>query len=363
MAARRTGLLLINLGTPASPRPSDVRPYLREFLSDPRVIDVNPLLRWFLLNVVILPRRPKESGAAYEKIWTDRGSPLLFHGRDLVEKVRRRLGSEVRVALAMRYGQPSVASGLEELRDNGVQRIVVFPLYPQYSSAATGSSIEKVFACASELWNVPPLQFVPPFYDHPAFIEAKAAVARPYLERADYEKIFFSFHGLPERHVRKSDATGKHCLCAEDCCERIVEANVNCYRAQCFATARLLADRLGVPEDMRILCFQSRLGRDPWIRPYTDELVEQQARAGVKRALIMSPAFVADCLETIEELGIRAADSFRAAGGESLELVPSLNARDDWADAVVAIAREHSTWLGEDMDRPAEDRHSSWTAR
>jgi ferrochelatase len=363
MAAERTGLLLINLGTPASPRLSDVRPYLREFLSDPRVLDVSPLLRWFLLNVVILPRRPKQSAAAYEKIWTDRGSPLLFHSRDLVEKVQRRVGSEVMVALAMRYGQPSIASGLEELRDNGVQRIVVFPLYPQYSSAATGSSIEKVFGCASELWNVPSLQFVPPFYDHPAFIEAKAAVARPYVERADYEKVFFSFHGLPERHVRKSDPSGKHCLRNEDCCERIVGANVNCYRAQCFATARLLADSLGVPEDKRILCFQSRLGREPWIRPYTDELVLQQAHAGVKRALIMSPAFVTDCLETIEELGIRAAESFETAGGERLELVPSLNARDDWADALVTIAREHSTWLADTADRSTQDHRSSWTAR
>jgi len=277
--------------------------------------------------------------------------------------VQQRAGSEVLVALAMRYGKPSIASGLQELRDNGVQRIVVFPLYPQYSSAATGSSIEKVFGCASELWNVPPLQFIPPFYDHPAFIEAKAAVARPYLERTDYEKIFFSFHGLPERHVRKSDPGGKHCLSSEDCCDRLVGANVNCYRAQCFATARLLADRLGVPEDKRILCFQSRLGRDPWIRPYTDELVLQQAHAGVKRALIMSPAFVADCLETIEELGIRAAESFEAAGGGTLELVPSLNARDDWAAALVTIAREHSTWLADAADRSTEDRRSSWTAR
>jgi ferrochelatase len=341
----RVGLLLVNLGTPLSPDPRDVRRYLREFLSDPRVIDIGALPRWLLLNLFILPFRPRRSGEAYEKIWTERGSPLLFHTKDLAEKVQQRFGDGVVVDYAMRYGEPSVAGSLDRFKVLAVDRIVVFPLYPQYSSAATGSSIEKVFAEASRSWNTPFVQVVPPFYDHPAFIDACAGIARPILNEAPWEKILFSFHGLPERHCLKSDDTGAHCLKSADCCDRIVEANRNCYRAQCFATARALASRLEISEDRRIICFQSRLGRTPWIRPYTDEVVVELAKSGVKRAMILSSAFVADCLETVEELGIRAADSFKANGGERLRLVPSLNADDAWVDGVVTLSRETSAWL------------------
>ena len=341
----RVGLLLINLGTPESPKARDVRPYLREFLSDPRVIDIGALLRWLLLNLFILPFRPRRSGEAYEKIWTDRGSPLLFHTQDLAKKVQARCGDGVAVEVAMRYGNPSIEGALLRFRQRAVDRIVVFPLYPQYSAAATGSSIEKVFAEASRLWNTPFIQVVPPFYEHKAFIDASVRVARPVLDEAPWEQVLFSFHGLPERHCLKSDDSGAHCLKSASCCDRIVEANRNCYRAQCFATARAVATGLGIPEDRRIVCFQSRLGRTPWIRPYTDEVVVELARSGVKRAMISSSAFVADCLETIEELGIRAAESFKANGGETLRLVPSLNADDAWADAVVALARETSALL------------------
>src|SRR6185436_6329708 len=341
----RVGLLLVNLGTPESPHPKDVRPYLKEFLSDPRVIDIGTVRRWLLLNLFILPFRPRKSGEAYEKIWTDRGSPLLFHTQDLAAKVSQRLGERVVVDVAMRYGKPSITEALARFRKRAVDRIVVFPLYPQYSSAATGSSIEKVFVEMSLAWNTPFVQVVPPFYDHPAFIDACSGVARPILNEAPWEKILFSFHGLPERHCVKSDDTGAHCLKSAGCCDAIVEANRNCYRAQCFATARAIASDLGIPEDKRIVCFQSRLGRTPWIRPYTDEVVVALARSGVKRAMILSSAFVADCLETIEELGLRAADSFKAEGGETLRLVPSLNAEDACADGVVRLARETSAWL------------------
>lgn len=341
----RVGLLLVNLGTPESPKTGDVRRYLREFLSDPRVLDIGPWRRWLLLNLIIVPFRPRASGRAYEKIWTERGSPLLFHGQDLVKKVQQRCGDRVVVALAMRYGNPSIGAALEQFRRQAVDRIVVFPLYPQYSSAATGSSIEKVFAEASLSWNTPFIQVVPPFYAHPAFIDACVSVARPVYQEASWEKVLFSFHGLPERHCVKSDDTGAHCLKSEGCCDRVVEANRNCYRAQCFATARALALGLRIPEDQCIVCFQSRLGRTPWIRPYTDEVVVRLAQRGVKRALILSSAFVADCLETIEELGIRAEESFKAHGGETLRLVPSLNADERWADGVVALARESSAWL------------------
>ena len=341
----RVGLLLVNLGTPESPHPRDVRPYLREFLSDPRVIDIGRLPRWLLLNLIILPFRPRRAGEAYEKIWTERGSPLKVHTQDLAGKVQERFGDTVAVEYAMRYGAPSIAGALGRFRSLAVDRIVVFPLYPQYSSAATGSSIEKVFAEASRLWNTPFLQVVPPFYDHPAFIDACAGIARPILDEAPWEKILFSFHGLPERHCIKSDDSRAHCLKSESCCDVLVEANRNCYRAQCYATARALALRLGIPEDRRIVCFQSRLGRSPWIRPYTDEVVVDLARSGVKNAMILSSAFVADCLETVEELGMRAADSFKMHGGERLRLVPSLNADEAWVNGVVALARESSRWL------------------
>jgi ferrochelatase len=341
----RVGLLLVNLGTPDSPRPADVRRYLREFLSDPRVLDIGAIPRWLVLNLLILPVRPRRSGEAYAKIWTDRGSPLLTHTLDLTAKVRQRLAGRAAVECAMRYGRPSIDEGLARLRAQAVDRIIVLPLYPQYSSAATGSTIEKIASVAARLWNAPFLEFVPPFYDHPAFIDACVGVARPIVAEGVWERVVFSFHGLPERHCRKSDETGAHCFASAGCCDRIVDANRSCYRAQCFATAKALGDGLGIPVERRIVCFQSRLGRSPWIRPYTDEVVVDIARGGVKRALILSPAFVADCLETIEELGIRAVDSFKAAGGETLRLVPCINAADAWADGVVTLARESSGWL------------------
>src|SRR4030095_1999814 len=260
---------------------------------------------------------------------------LLFHSQDLAHKVQRRLGAQVSVDLAMRYGRPSIPEALARFRRAGIDRIVVFPLYPQYSSAATGSSIEKVFRQAAAEWNTPYLHVVPPFYDHPLFLDACARLGSPVLAVTDPERVIFSFHGLPERHCIKSDESGAHCLKRPDCCDRLVEANRNCYRAQCFATAHGLADLLRVPVEKRIICFQSRLGRTPWIRPYTDEVVVSLAREGVKRAVITSPAFVADCLATVEELGIRAAKSFRENGGDVLTLVPAVNASDVWADAVV----------------------------
>jgi protoporphyrin/coproporphyrin ferrochelatase len=352
-ATGRLGVLLVNLGTPESPAPVDVRRYLREFLSDPRVLDVPAWQRALVLNLIILPFRPRKSGEAYAKIWTDRGSPLLFHSRDLADRVASRLGEAARVEVAMRYGRPSIGEALRRFRGAGIDRIVVFPLYPQYSSAATGSSVEKVILEASREWNTPFLQFVPPFYDHPVYIDACAAAARPVIDEAHPEVVIFSFHGLPERHCRKSDESGSHCFARPDCCDRIVEANRNCYRAQCFSTAKALADRLGVPEERRSICFQSRLGRTPWIRPYTDEVIVDLARRGVKRAAILSPAFVADCLETLEELGIRAVESFRAAGGEALHVVPAVNSDPAWADGVVTLLREATAWAGTTSAEPA----------
>ena len=336
------GLLLVNLGTPDEPTPPAVRRYLRQFLSDPRVLDIHPVGRAALLNLVILPRRPAQSAEAYRKIWDPaRGSPLLYHSQDLCRLVAERLGAGWKVELAMRYGSPSIESALDRLR--AVDSVVVLPLYPQYAASSTGSTLEEIYRLAAARWNAPSLAAVPPFYDQPAFISAFTAVGRPVLERERPDHVLFSFHGLPERHMRKSDESGHHCLSSPRCCDRVSGVNRNCYRAQCYATARALAGDLALEADRWSVSFQSRLGRTPWIRPYTDVVLPELAARGVKRLAVFCPAFVADCLETLEEIGIRARDQFRAAGGDDLFLVPSLNSSPAWVDVVVDLARRHAS--------------------
>jgi ferrochelatase len=237
----------------------------------------------------------------------------------------------------MRYQSPSIASAMQALRAAGADSVVVFPLYPQYAASSTGSSSEEVFRVAAREWVTPTLSFVKPFYDDPGFIDAFAAVGAPVIEAQRPDHVLMSFHGLPERHMHKADATGKHCLASAGCCDQIVSANRHCYRAQCYATARALAARLGLGEGAYGVSFQSRLGRTPWIRPYTDIVLPELAAAGKKRVVVFCPAFVADCLETLEEIGIRAKRDFTAAGGDTLALVPSLNASPRWVDAVVAL--------------------------
>ncbi|MCB9523232.1 MAG: ferrochelatase [Myxococcales bacterium] len=338
----KTGVLVVNLGSPDAPTPSAVRRYLREFLGDERVLDMNPVGRFLLLEGIILPLRPAKSAEAYQQIWTDEGSPLLVHGRALVEGLRRALPADHEVVLAMRYGQPSLASGLDELRRRGCDRLVIFPLYPQYASSTTGSTLEAVYRHVSQGWNTPWIQVVPPYYDDAGFIDAFAAVGQPVLDELKPDHVLLSFHGVPERHVTKSDDTGLHCLNRPDCCATITDANRNCYRAHCFATARALAAKLGVDEADYTICFQSRLGRTPWIKPYTDETILQLAKAGKKRLAVFCPAFTADCLETLEEIGIRAVEDFEAAGGEALRLVPSLNATPAWVAAAARLITQVS---------------------
>jgi len=340
----RVGLLLVNLGTPDAPRPREVRRYLREFLSDPRVLDLPAWRRFLLLELLILPRRPRHSAAAYRKIWTPEGSPLLVHGRALAAKLQARLEESVQVELAMRYGRPSIAGALERFERAGVSRLALLPLYPQYSSAATGSTIERVLRLAAARWNTPYVQVVPPFYDHPAYLDARAEGIRPWLAARPPERVYMSFHGLPERQLRRGDLGGGHCLVRADCCVEIGAANHACYRAQCFATARRLRERLGLASEKVIVCFQSRLGRTPWLRPYTDELLVEEACRGVRDAIVV-PAFVADCLETLEELGMRGVEAWRAHGGDSLRVVPALNADDRFVEALVAIATAGSSFV------------------
>jgi ferrochelatase len=333
------GFLLVNLGTPDAATPAAVRRYLREFLSDPRVIDIHPVARKLLLELVILPVRPRKSAEAYAKVWTAEGSPLLTLSRALEAKVRAALGPGHLVELAMRYGSPSIPDALARLRAGGARRLVVAPLYPQYSSAATGSSVEAVFAALAGQHVVPPVSVLPAFHDDPGFVSAFAAVGAPVLAREKPDHVLFSFHGLPERHVKASDHSGRHCLRSASCCDALGEANRDCYRAQCFATARALAARLALAPGSWSVCFQSRLGRTPWIKPYTDLRLDELAREGKKRLCVFCPAFVADCLETLEEIGLRARAQFLAGGGESLTLVPSLNASEAWVEALVKLLR------------------------
>jgi ferrochelatase len=332
-----TGLLLINLGTPDEPTTPAVRRYLAEFLSDPLVIDINPVSRWLLLHLIILRTRPKKSAEAYQLVWDEkRGSPLLYHSEDLLAAVRERMGGDWQVELGMRYGSPSIASALDRFREAGVDRVVAFPLFPQYAASSTQSAIDEVKRAGDGL----DISFVDPFYEHPGFIEAFAQVGSN-VSLGPSDKILFSYHGLPERHVRATDETGAHCLASDECCDAITDVNRNCYRAQCYATTRALADRLGLTDDQYVVGFQSRLGRTPWIQPFTDVLLDQLAADGVDHLHVYCPAFVADCLETLEEIGMRAKEQFTKAGGGDLELVPSLNSSGPWADAVAKLVEEH----------------------
>jgi ferrochelatase len=340
MTDARTGALLLNLGTPNSPGVPDVRRYLREFLSDPRVIDIPALARWLLLHLVILRFRPRKSAAAYAKIWTAQGSPLLIHSQALADAVGQELGPAWAVELGMRYGQPTIASALARLRDAKVSRLVVLPLFPQYSEAATGSALAKLAEEMQRSDFAPPLATISRFYDTPGFTRTVASTAEESLRRFAADFVLFSYHGLPKRHVLASDRSGAHCLASDDCCASIEDANRDCYRAQCFATTRAVAKILALEPERQATAFQSRLGPRPWIQPFTDRILVELAARGIKRLAIICPSFTADCLETLEEIGIRAAEQWRELSGGQLELIPAVNARPDWARAVAEMLRE-----------------------
>lgn len=332
------GLLLLNLGTPDEPTTPAVRRYLREFLGDPRVLDINPIGRALLLNLIILPRRPAKSAHAYQSIWDpERGSPLLFHSKDLAAGVAAKLGADWKVELVMRYGNPSIAAGLDALLAAKVDRVVVIPLFPQHAMSSTETAVVRVTELAAARPGLPKPEFIPAFFDDAGFLDAFAAVGSSALAAAAPDHVLFSFHGLPVRHIHKTDETKGHCFSSPSCCDSLTSKN--CYRAQCFSTARALAARLQLPAEKYTVCFQSRLGRTPWIQPFTDEVLDELAAKGVKRLAVMCPAFVADCLETVEEIGMRAKEQFTAKGGEELVLVPSLNSSPAWIDAVAHLAQ------------------------
>lgn len=339
--ARRIGVLLVNLGTPDSPQTSDVRRYLNEFLTDARVIDMPAAVRYPLFQGLVVPLRAPKSAKIYQQLWDDeRGSPLLFHGLDLQKLLQQTLGEGYVVAFGMRYQKSGIEKALEELRDAAVDRIIVLPLFPQYAAASTGSVQEKVMDIVKDWWIVPSVNFISTFADDAGFIESFARRGRAEMAKHAYDHIVFSYHGIPERHVLKGSFKG-YCQLGK-CCNTYNKNNRYCYRAQCFATSRLLAAALGLRDDQYTVTFQSRLQsrlRDPWLQPYTDEVIKEMPAKGINNVLAFSPAFVADCLETTIEVGMEFKELFEEAGGAHWQLVPSLNSEPYWVEAVAAMVR------------------------
>ena len=329
----KSAILLLNLGSPRSASVADVRAYLREFLSDPRVLDAHPLVRSLVLNLFILPFRPRRSAAAYASIWTPEGSPLVTMSRRQRDLLAARVGAPVH--LAMRYGEPSVPETMARIVADGAERLFLVPLYPHYAMSSYETAVVQATEEAARQAPSMRVDLLQPFYGDPDYIGALADTAWPYLERG-FDKLVFSFHGVPERHLRKSDSSHAHCLVARDCCRRAHPAHATCYRHQCVRTMDLLVERLGVRPEKAVLAFQSRLGRDPWLAPQTDQTVERLAREGCKRLLVICPSFVTDCLETLEEIAIGCRETFEKAGGEHLRLIPCLNDSPRWIDFLAA---------------------------
>lgn len=330
----KKGILLVNLGTPDSPQTSDVRKYLKEFLLDERVIDIPAIPRNLLVRGIIAPFRAPKSAKLYNEIWMKEGSPLLVYSELFRNKLAAQLGSEYVVELAMRYQSPSIHSALEKLRAAHCSSITVVPLFPQYASASNGSVMEKVMEITRTWFSIPEMHFISSFHDHPLFIQAFVENGARH-QPENYDHVLFSFHGLPERQIIKS-SEGNNCL-TDRCCDAMHLRNQRCYRAQCFDTARRIATALNIPTEKYTVCFQSRLGKTPWVKPYTSDVIEELANKGVKKVLAFSPAFVADCLETIYEITIEYQTEFKKRGGETLQLVESLNDSDTFVECISSI--------------------------
>ena len=330
-------ILLVNLGTPASPSVSDVRRYLKEFLSDPHVIDVPALLRWAIVNLFVLPFRPKQSAEAYRSIWTEQGSPLLWHTEALAEQLQQYLGENYVVRVAMRYGQPALRVCLNQLISEGAKKITLLPLFPQYATATTGSIKQVVFDCFASNKLSPELTFIDSFYDDPGFIQSWVQQIQVGNGLAADEHLLLSYHGLPWRQIHKAEKEVSEACQQGHPCPSISSANAGCYRAQCYATSRAIVAELRLTDEAYTVAFQSRLGRTPWITPYTDELLPKLIERGVKKLVIASPSFAVDCLETLEELGIRAEEQWGELGGESFRLIPCLNSSSTWVRSLAGL--------------------------
>lgn len=341
----KQGLLLINLGSPDQPTNAAVRRYLRQFLMDRHVIDIPWSFRSMLVHGWIAPTRAPKSAHAYEKVWTKEGSPLLSLSQKFYDGVCREL-PDMPVELAMRYGRPSIRAGLEKLRAKKVEMIKVISLYPQFAKSSTLTAMEQVLKDLRRMgWNVE-TTFLQDFYEHPAWIENLSANIATENQNFNADFLLMSYHGLPEHHIQELDPSHQHCLKKQNCCDQIGAINRRCYRAQCFATSRALIKKLNWPVDQQQVSFQSRLGRRPWIKPYSDQVIVELAKRGVKRVLVACPSFVADCLETLEEIAIRMKHDFLAAGGEDLRLVPAVNAQPKWIGQFVEMIDDPAlTWL------------------
>jgi len=331
-----TGILLVNLGTPHSPKWRDVYKYLIQFLTDERVIDIPWLKRQLLVRGIIVPLRTRNSARSYREIWQKSGSPLLDYGRKVENLLQEALGPEYQVVLAMRYQTPSIESGLEALK--GSKKLIVLPLFPQYASASTGSVHQEVMRILSKWPTIPELKMINSYPQDPKMVRTFCLNAKHY-SLADYDHFLFSFHGLPERQLIKADLSG-YCLKQPRCCAGLNEKNSGCYAAQCTATAAAIQKELQIPSDQCTVCFQSRLGKEPWIQPFTSDVIAKLAGQGKKRLLVFCPSFVADCLETIFEIQNEYRAEFFAEGGERLDLVESLNDHPLWIESLTDMIKQ-----------------------
>lgn len=332
----KKAVLLVNLGSPDSPSVPDVRRYLREFLMDGRVLDAPWPIRFCVVNFAILPSRPKQSAEAYHTIWTPEGSPLVVTSKRVQALLQAKVPAPVK--LAMRYQNPSISDVIAEMAGEKIDEVLLISLFPHYAMSSFETAVERVKEVAAQLGNGMRVHVQPPYFEHPDYIEALVGSALPYLEKP-FDHLLFSFHGIPVRHLKKSDTTGKHCQVVEDCCNKPSPAHETCYRAQCFRTVKAFVKRAGLTPDRYSVAFQSRLGREPWLTPYTDKVLEELPRRGVKRLLVICPAFVSDCLETIEEIGMRGRESFEHAGGSSYDLIPCLNEHPLWIKTLEGMAK------------------------
>ncbi len=339
---KKTGVLLVNLGTPDSPSTSDVRKYLREFLNDPRVIDMSPMGRFFLVNFVIVPTRAPKSAKLYQELWKmwNGESPLWTFGKKLKSLTQARFTKDnITVHFAMRYQNPSMESVLGEMQKANYDQIIILPLFPHNASASTGSAIEKAMKIISKWWSIPEISVIDSFFDHPKYIAAFVSKARQH-DVSKFDHVIFSYHGLPERQIDKVHPNLK---CSECICDKqFNETQKLCYRNQCYQTSRLIAEQLSIPQDKYTVCFQSRLGKTPWLTPYSDHVVSDLGKKGCKNILAFSPAFIADCLETSYEIGIEYQHIFSANGGKKIQLVESLNDSSLWVDAVEEMIRKRT---------------------
>ncbi len=330
------GVLLVNLGTPSSPKTKDVRKYLRQFLLDWRVIDIPWWKRNLLVRGIIAPFRAPKSAKTYEEVWMEEGSPLLVYGEKVRDLLQDKLGNDYKVVLAMRYQYPSIRQGLNRLQDENVNEIVILPLFPQYASATTGSVHERVMREVQNWLVIPELHFVSRFYDHPKLLQAFVQRGKQY-DIEQYDHVVFSYHGLPERQILKASRDG-YCQLGS-CCSKMTQKNFYCYRAQCFHTTRLIAEGLELDDEDYSVTFQSRLGNDPWLKPYTDKFLMELPEKGKKNVLVFSPSFVCDCIETTHEIGEENAEYFEEAGGEHLQLVEGLNTHPLFVEALEDIIK------------------------